>query len=200
METLLRPFPQKTRKGDLYFDELDNRDQKIVLKHLKISGKINDFFEIRNWLLKQMQEKKCIKKNHGTLFVPSDSVTKYYYNNYMLTGKKMSFLFPHMFRINMENVFRKEMDTTHFNYEEIYIDNEKIPDDFRFNKFNENEWILSDGAEMSPEDEDIMEKYKTGFINFLNRCVQRLNKYELDYQKRCAKEVNRIEKLMDKFK
>lgn len=39
MTHIIRSFPKRIRHGDLYYDELDDFNKNIVLRHLKIAGK-----------------------------------------------------------------------------------------------------------------------------------------------------------------
>lgn len=183
-----------TREDDLKFDELDEYNKKIVLKHLKISGRMRHCLQIRNHLIKEIHEKKCTQKR--TKFYPNDLIVDKYYNNYLHTGKKMISswdVFPCSFQSFLENILLKEMTIRNFNFIEVYYGCDRD-----WNMFDVTKWTLSNNSFMTPKDIEIMECYRTRFIGFLTRYVGLINKYGVDKKKECEKELIRIVNAMNK--
>ena len=191
-----RQFPRKQQDDDLYFDELDDFNKKIVLKHLKISGKIKQWLRIRVHLKDEMHQKKCTLKR--TKYHPNDLIIDRYYRNYLHTGKKVMNswdMIPYSFQGLLENVMLKEMSTKKFNYIPIYYG--EAPRDFNYNNFDIDKWTFSDHNYMTPEDIDIMEKYKSRYITFVTKCVKLINKYRMDRGGKYSNELIRIINVMN---
>ena len=89
-------------------------------------------------------------------------------------------VFPSKFKAYLEDVLVKELKTNRFNYIAIYYRHDEKPDELRYEEFDKNEWLLSEGLQMSPNDIYVMEKYKESFLNFFDRCVNMLKCYEKD--------------------
>ena len=92
-DKIIRSFPKRTRHDDLYYDdlyydELDPINKNVVLRHLKIAGKIIMWDNIRTFLGDQIHKKKCrITKTQS--YYPVTSIAKRYYKNYIHFGKRM---------------------------------------------------------------------------------------------------------------
>ena len=89
-------------------------------------------------------------------------------------------VFPSKFKAYLEDVLVKELNTNRFNYIAVYYRHEEKPNGLRYSDIDKNEWMLSEGAQMTPNDIYVMEKYKENFIKFLDICVNVLNCYEND--------------------
>lgn len=188
----MRAFPNKQRHNDLYLDELDNFNKKVVLKHLKISGQIQMWIKIRNSLLKQIREKKS--KQKGNKFMSYTKLTKHYYKNYLFMK---DFNNLSIFKCYMENSMIKEMSTDKMNYVPIYYGHEYKPEEFKYDKYEKNEWKLSSRKGMSNNDKQIMEKYKIGIIKFLRECIKIMQKNKIQEAKRCEKFYDKLRKKMN---
>lgn len=154
---------------------------------------------IRKFLKDQTHHKKS-KPTKNKSYYPVNSITRHYYNNYIYLGKQniTSFdYFPCLFNAKMENIMIEEMTTKNFNYIPIYYCHEDKPRELYFSEFDENEWLLSEGLEMSLNDIQIMEKYKIQFINFLDRCIILMGKHNMDNDRMCEKKRNRIVQIMN---
>ena len=179
IEQIIRPFPERTRHGDLYYDELDDFNKNIVLRHLKIAGKIAMWVNIRKFLKDQIHHKKS-KSTKNKSYYPVNSITRHYYTNYIFLGKKNITswdYFPSQFNSKMENIMIEEMTTKNFNYIPIYYCLEDKPSELHFSDFDENEWVLSEGLEMSRNDIQIVEKYKILFVDFWDLCIRMMGKH-----------------------
>lgn len=190
---VIRPFPPKQHETDLYYDELDNFNKKIVLKHLKISGKINTWIEIRRYLIKQIQDEKC--KQTLKRYKPLSILAEIYHKDYLMFNK---FDNLSIYKCYLENTMIKEMTTNRMNYINIYYANVEKPNDFKYMEFNEEEWKLSKGQNMNDNDCQIMEKFKNGLLVFLNECVDLMKEKKIDGVKRCITNLNRKTKLMNR--
>lgn len=194
-------FPKKTAEGDVYLHELDDYNRNIVDKHLKFAGEIIQWLNINEWLCSQIHDNKCIQKSFKKINYPPDPLTRYYYENYINFGKKYISpidTFPAQFKNLLEVVMLKELSNKNFNYLAIYYNHHDKPPELMYSEFNKNDWKLSEGYQMSEQDIGIMEKYKSGFTKFLNRCIDLINQHKLDHNKTCLREINRIKKIMNK--
>jgi hypothetical protein len=68
---------------------------------------------------------------------------------------------------NKENLFGDNA----FDVYAVYTNHAEKPEHLRFSEFDKKEWSLDDSTIMTPKDIDIMERYKRGFLDFLELCV-----------------------------
>lgn len=184
----IRPFPRKEKNDDLYYDELDNHNKKIVLVHLKRAGKINMWTDIQQYLCRQIQNNKS--KRLLTRYKPYCQLVDHYYKNYLLINNFDLFDFKN----HLENALCKEMTTDKMNRLNIYFSHELKPDDLKFSDFDKNEWKLSISLDMTNNDIAIMEKFKNNLLLFLEECLQVMHKFNSDSSGICLRKINFMEK------
>lgn len=154
---------------DIIYQDLDSFNKEIVTKYYKISGQINIWREINTFLIEQIHHKKSLYRRGK--YSPQDRITKHYYDYYLFRGQKqLTDLddYPCPFESYLENLLIYELTTKRFNYLHVYYHTQENPLVFIFNK---DEWILSEGVEMTPNDIIIMEKLKSRFLLFIESCV-----------------------------
>lgn len=216
------PIDGFSRLNDIFYKDLDSTNKKIVTKHLKIAGEIKMLWDINSWLISQIHERKSICKKRsmknvnidniyqilnssGNKYEPIDSITKHYYNKYLYKGKEelaSNDTFTGSFRMYLEEVLTRELITKRFNYIAVYSWGGEFPDELKYSDFDKNEWILSEGLQMSPNDIQIMKKYRKFFLMFVDKCVNILyNYFEKDERFSymyidAKKEFNRLVKVM----
>lgn len=123
----METFPKKGISKDLYLNELNAIDQKIVYKHLRLSGQIRMYENIRNHLIDQIHKNKSIKKK--VRYHPQGLVSKYY-DKYMFENKSeivMGTPLILLLRSELENTMVSELSTKNFNYIPIYYAVEEKP-------------------------------------------------------------------------
>ena len=153
--------------SDNFLEGLNNDDKENVIKHLKISGEIHMWYNINSWLIDQVHNKKSIMKR--TNYTIPDKVTNYYYHKYLFKGKKSIgtlSVFPSHFQSGLENVLYKSLYNKKFDFISVYYGHCNVPEELQFDSFNKNEWVLSEGFEMTYDDAILMEKYKVEFFGF----------------------------------
>ena len=184
----MRPFPKKEKNDDLYYDELDNHNKKIVLAHLKRAGGINMWWNIRQYLCGQIQNNKS--KRTPTRYKPYCQLVNHYYRNYLLINNFDLF----DFKSHMENALFSEMTTDKMNRLDIYFNHELKPEDLKFSDFDKNEWKLSNEIDMTNNDVAIMEKFKNNLLVFLEECLQIMRKFNSDSSGICLRKINFMKK------
>lgn len=192
------------RPDDIPYEKLDPVNKEIVNRHFRLAGEIHMWCEITSWLIRQFHHKKA--KNRGPQYIVTDNTTKYYYDNYIYKGEEQLTsmdTFPASFQAYLENVLLKEIKTNKFNYVAVYFNHHHKPDALKYSEFNKDDWLLSEGLQMSPSDIEVMEKYKKNFINFLDKCLDILKCFENDTNvgyrySDIKKERDRIVKVMNK--
>lgn len=166
-------FPSNGYPDDILYEDLDPINREIVTKHLKISGEIKMWDNIKSWLIDQIHHKKSVIIKGK--YIPTDKITSHYYNKKQLTSFDK---FPSAFQCYLEELLVDELKTTNFNFIAVYYGHDSKPDELKYSDFDKNEWILSEGLQMTLDDVTIMEKYKRNFINFVDSCVNMLKCYE----------------------
>ncbi len=95
----------------------------------------------------------------------------------------------------MEEVLIKDIGHNKFNYISFYYDHESKPEELQFSDFNKNEWLLTKGLDMTPDDITIMEKFKNLLLNLMEECNTQMAKYNF-LTKECRLEKKRLERVM----
>jgi hypothetical protein len=195
-------FPYSSDPDDIPYDDLDNLNKIIVNRHLRMAGSLKMWEDITTWLIKEIHNKKSmiIRKK----YMPTDSITKYYYDKYLFKGGKQlsSFdVFPSTFQSSLEQVLIRELSTK-FNFPVVYYRHKDKPNELKYSDFDKNEWQLSEGFEMNSNDICVMEKYKEEFIKFLDSCVSLIETFNntgrsIYEHNRVKKERDRIVKVMN---
>lgn len=189
------------RRDDIYYHDLDPANKQIVLKHLKIDGELMMWDNIRDYLIEQIHQKKSTRTFRAgcVTYKISHATCQYYYRNYLFAKRRVlsSIDFPGAFKSRLENVLIRELTTPNFNYITVYYNEDAKPDELKFSHYDQDEWLLSDGPEMSENDVSIMEKYKMGFITLLVKCTTIVQEFEEDIDNRCRRETKRIMKAMN---
>lgn len=192
---------KKQRFIDTY-NELSMQHQNLILKHLKLSGELTKWFDLRIYhLLNEFHEKKNISIIDSRIGFTKD--VEKYYKKWVFHGKSCmsSFdTFPSAFRSELEEVLFNESELigydNSFDRTDVYYSRVLKPKHLTFSEFDKNEWSLDKSIHMTKHDLHIMEKYKTEFITFLNECVRIMKENNRDKDKTCEKEKNRIIRMM----
>jgi hypothetical protein len=153
------------------YEQLADNLKPILDVHLRLAGGIEMWCNIRSFLIDQMHQKKSslIRKRYKI----TDPITNLYYSKYLFEGKrKISSLdiFPCSYKSVLEDVIAAQMPWE-FRVTSIYYNHMNKPDRFRYSDFDESEWSLSIGDTMSPNDIEVMQRYKTGLVQFLDLCL-----------------------------
>lgn len=189
MQNNIREFPRKGRDDDLYFDELDDYNKKIVLKHLEFKSKLHMFYEIKNHLIDQIHELKCKKKVN---YIPKNAIVNEYYNK--LFNNCCNNNIYNKYKCCLENVMIKQLKTKKFNYIPIYYSDEEKTDDFWLCKINKNEWILSNGELLNNLDIDLINKYIQDYYDVAKECIFLLIEYHENPNGIFTKHLNKLKK------
>jgi hypothetical protein len=184
--TSIETFPPRNQSNYLYLHELNPSDREIVDKHLRFSGKLRMFDNIRQNLIDQIHQKKAVK-NHP------QGLTKDYYTKYLFEGHRsiinggpiLSALKSHL-----ETTLVYELSTRNFDCMFIYYHLSEKPGELLYDSYNPDAWMLDPGLEMTCNDIHIMERYKTMYLDFLHEAVDAL---------RSGPEKTRIQKLVMKL-
>lgn len=179
-------FPQKGYSTDLYLHELNDKDQLIVYKHLRMSGQIRMYNSIRQYLTEQIHHKKSEKKR--VKFYPKGKTLEYY-EKYIFEGKSQISSLTHIFcllKSELEETLKLECPMNNFNYVQIYYSGDKKPAELLYDSYEQTNWELSTGLEMSVRDIEIMENYKTSYLSFLQSAISCVrpcpNRHKLEKQ------------------
>ncbi len=184
------------------YDQLDEKNKKIILKHLKIAAEIGRWRDIEEFLSSEFLDKKSLKEEKLSI---SDSLSDQYYRKYVSRSKYKCSAFPFVFRDKLTYCMTLELES-HGNKEEIYSKGFDVhavywdqcstkPENLRCNAFDNKEWQLVRCAHMTQKDIQVMEQYKRGLITFLESCVNIMNKYDDGYNI-CEDELIEIKKYM----
>lgn len=196
------PFSTFSRNNYIFYKDLDVINKETVTKHLKIAGEIFKWFNITDFLIDEIHEKKSIYKRGK--YKPVDQTTDYYYKKFLFKGKKRITscdIFPSAFKCYLEDVMYTELTIKNFDFTSIYYSHSQKPQELKYDDFDKNEWSLSEGLQMTQNDLYIMEKYKEQFLDFVERCLNMLKFFENDKKhsyryEEIKKERNRLLKIM----
>lgn len=192
----------QTNKYDAIYN-LNTKARTIVDHHLKLAGELHMWDGINSWLIDQIHEKKSKTGKGG--YVPQNALTRKYYLRYLFRGLQgitsLDYPYPTLYKSALEDIMYRELGKPTFDATLVYYDHESKPDDLKYDGFDKEQWLLSEGFEMSPEDIKVMERYKEGFLEFLDKCEKILldfvtekdNKYKYTDAK---KEHTRLLKIM----
>ena len=169
-------WPRCWCNTEVTYSELDAKNKEIVKRHLKIAGEMNIWKHINSLLMDKFYEKKSeiIKNKH----IPTDLITKHYYEKYLLMGKSKITnidIYPCSFQSYLESILYGELTQKNFNYICVYYGDDGKPEELKFDTFDKNDWLLSNREEMTSSDINVMKKYKSGFLLFLDKCVNMLS-------------------------
>lgn len=156
----------------MQYQELDSVNKAIVTKHYRIAGTIDMLENINDFLINQIHSKKSTLQR--SKYIITDALTHHYYSKYLYRGQKnLNSLdpYPSTFKSHLEDSLAQELIDKRFKFIGVYYSRRQVPVELRFDTFDENEWILSEGPSMIQNDIIIMERYKTRFTSFLDFCV-----------------------------
>lgn len=160
--------------NSLTLNELTNEHREIALKHLKLSGKLELLGKLRSFLIKEVHDKKSVKKR--IKYKIQDPLVEHYYNHYLFHGTEEICSFTESvytkFASYLEELFRVETrrfeQRNKFNYTELYYNHYKKPDELKFDDFDEEEWVLDAQIELSERDVQIFNNFKELYITTID--------------------------------
>lgn len=178
------------------FKKLKLDEQDILLKHVKLSGKIQKMINIRNHLIELFHANKGVKKKIKWHF--SNDTTQKYYKSFLFHGQNVISgfdKFPSYFYDRLEEVLFKEMpENAHekqINLICVYYSN-YFHRNCPLTLFDKEEWKVEKCSHMTEQDIKTLKKFIKELLDTLDECLFVLTN-DRCYQK-CKKERDRIEK------
>lgn len=190
-----------------WFKKLEGDEKAKVEHHLKLAGGIHMWWNIGDYLIKEVHDKKSVKRKRSgqTKYIPSDSAVDELYRYYLFHGNRtmntMTSSFPSAFKCYLEDLMYSQVSEStkkEFEGTQVYYNHQNKPKDLQFSDFNSDMWTLSDGLSMTPEDLIVMEAYRLGFLSFMNDCIRELKEGDIQGFKKCKRAREQIARAMNK--
>jgi hypothetical protein len=192
--------------SNILYLNLSKTGKETVDKHLRLAGNIKIWESLTNWLIDEFHAKKSVF--YDKKFNIQDEIAINYYTKYLFKGNDQITsldVFPCEFMSHLETVLSEELTLngcSDFNFMDVYYGREdNMPTELRYETYDKTIWSLDNNYSMTVTDIDIMDRYKTELIKFIDDCLRVLSPYKgkcvpSNKYNRMFKERQRIEKVM----
>lgn len=192
--------------------------KSILLYHCARSGELKQIFAIQDFLVDEIQTKKCNKRQQ--LFYPNSENTNYYFENNVGMGLKIvsnANKFPLDFQSALDSVLFKimrpystikenSMVCLNLPIAAVYFNRNLYPrGDFaqahdNAMKFNQEDWTLSSlSKELTAEDVDIILRFRDKALALMDDCISivKYNGFPNKFAEKLVKERQRYARVCE---
>lgn len=153
----------------------------IIVKHLKLSGDVHKWYNIRDFLIEEMHKKKSTLKRMKYHIV--DSLAKQYYLNVLFSNRKGNSSwdgFPSAFKCDLEEVLFLELPTNAcaelrkigVDLIDVYYGHEDKEKSIKFDEFDQEEWKLQEGTTFQDNDIKVLRHFINEFLYHMDDWIK----------------------------
>lgn len=169
-----------------FYAGLNDKTKAVLIKHLKMSGRIEQLYKIRDQLIDEFHHKKYTLAPGGGGYRCKNKAVDAKCTQLYLGRKEITNLqpFPSSFQNELENVMFDEVKAAHGCIDdawgthliEVYYGKRQanLPAEFLFEDFDEKHWRLSDGKGLVSADIALLNEFGAQFLAFYDTAIATL--------------------------